>query len=439
MAAFFYVNAMQVDFASMLDMEHSGMVRMFKSLEETWLKGFLKASNSVYEGGVTEFLVNAKVISGTIVSFFANRKMALTKDVFIAAFGLPTEGMVGFMDIPKEIVVEMRRRFSGSDVPFRAPSKKKEMKMEFRLLHDIVAKPLCAKAGSFDMVTSEKFDLMVAISADLNVLREDLVKADLGESVNMHPQKVLTSKSVLTGTEGGDSLIAQPVGKEKRVVEKKKKKEKVKVVEKKPEVAGSQAAPKIIVRHQLGRRFIYRNCSSGAHYKEEPDQADLEGVFNYWKSNGVSTWSSPEEHAGGAQGSTASGPEATVTIPPQLEMHAGDVSHIPAQDEHMECGNETSNANEQEEHMEFENQIETECQNGHVATVAQSEHEEFTRAVETRAEQPVENQADDTSIVADKEERMDTARRGPTTIATPKSQFRTDPSDPGKAPSNIAP
>ncbi|KZV14252.1 hypothetical protein F511_44000 [Dorcoceras hygrometricum] len=228
MAAFFYVNAMQVDFASMLDMEHSGMVRMFKSLEETWLKGFLKASNSVYEGGVTEFLVNAKVISGTIVSFFANRKMALTKDVFIAAFGLPTEGMVGFMDIPKEIVVEMRRRFSGSDVPFRAPSKKKEMKMEFLLLHDIVAKPLCAKAGSFDMVTSEKFDLMVAISADLklnwaqflfqfllamvnnptrhsqgfvvqiSVLREDLVKADLGESVNMHPQKVLTSKSVLT-------------------------------------------------------------------------------------------------------------------------------------------------------------------------------------------------------------------------------------------------
>ncbi|KZV33525.1 hypothetical protein F511_08605 [Dorcoceras hygrometricum] len=33
----------------------------------------------------------------------------------------------------------------------------------------------------------------------------------------------------------------------------------------------------------------------------------------------------------------------------------------------------------------------------------------------------------------------DTASRGLTTIATPKSQFRTDPSDQGKAPSNIAP
>ncbi|KZV43613.1 hypothetical protein F511_00164 [Dorcoceras hygrometricum] len=33
----------------------------------------------------------------------------------------------------------------------------------------------------------------------------------------------------------------------------------------------------------------------------------------------------------------------------------------------------------------------------------------------------------------------DTASRGPTTIVTPKSQFRTCPSDHGKAPSNIVP
>ncbi|KZV16192.1 hypothetical protein F511_39860 [Dorcoceras hygrometricum] len=35
-------------------------------------------------------------------------------------------------------------------------------------------------------------------------------------------------------------------------------------------------------------------------------------------------------------------------------------------------------------------------------------------------------------------ELRDTASRGPTTIVTPKSQFRTDPSDHGKVPSNIA-
>ncbi|KZV27294.1 hypothetical protein F511_23203 [Dorcoceras hygrometricum] len=47
--------------------------------------------------------------------------------------------------------------------------KKKEMKMEFCLLHDIVAKALCAKAGSFDMASSEKFDLMVATSVGLEL------------------------------------------------------------------------------------------------------------------------------------------------------------------------------------------------------------------------------------------------------------------------------
>ncbi|KZV58057.1 hypothetical protein F511_37465 [Dorcoceras hygrometricum] len=67
MVASLFVNAMQVDFTSVLAMEHTGMVRMFKSLEETGLKGFQEVSNSVFEGAFTEFFANAKVIAGTIV------------------------------------------------------------------------------------------------------------------------------------------------------------------------------------------------------------------------------------------------------------------------------------------------------------------------------------------------------------------------------------
>ncbi|KZV58592.1 hypothetical protein F511_11884 [Dorcoceras hygrometricum] len=163
----------------------------------------------------------------------------MTKEIFIETFGLPTEGVTSFLDVPKETVVEMRNRFSGSDVPFRAPIEKREMKMEFWLLHDIVAKALCAKAGSFDMVTSEKFDLMVAISAGF--------KIDLEESVKLHPQEVLTNKSVQTyikknldvkptgetskhtkdtasGTEGGQSNITKPMDMQVETqVEKKNK------------------------------------------------------------------------------------------------------------------------------------------------------------------------------------------------------------------------
>ncbi|KZV41658.1 hypothetical protein F511_26459 [Dorcoceras hygrometricum] len=238
-----------VNFASVLTMEHSVMVKMFKSLEDLGLKGFLEASGSVYEEAVLEFFANAKVLAGTIVSLVGARNIAITKDTLI--------------------------EFSGSDEPFKAPNKKKEMKIEFRLLHDIVAKALCAKAGSFDQVTSEKLDIMIAITAGMkfnwaqilfqvlpnmvktpkrqwqgfaiqvSALLLHLVKENLGESVKMHPQKVLTSKSVQTyikrnseikptgesskqnedtasNAEGGESQGFQPINKVKPVNRKKK-------------------------------------------------------------------------------------------------------------------------------------------------------------------------------------------------------------------------
>ncbi|KZV20522.1 hypothetical protein F511_21036 [Dorcoceras hygrometricum] len=102
MSVSFSVNTLQVNFESVLAMEHSGMVSMFKMLETTGLKGFLTATGSVYEAAVGEFFANAKVIAETIVTSVANRKLALSKEIFAETFGLPTEGMVGFLDIPKE-------------------------------------------------------------------------------------------------------------------------------------------------------------------------------------------------------------------------------------------------------------------------------------------------------------------------------------------------
>ncbi|KZV35569.1 hypothetical protein F511_28411 [Dorcoceras hygrometricum] len=84
------------------------MARMFKTLEDTGLKGFLEASNSVYESAVVELFANAKVIVGTIIGFVANRKLALMKETFAEAFGLTTEGLTSFQDIPSQTVVEMR-------------------------------------------------------------------------------------------------------------------------------------------------------------------------------------------------------------------------------------------------------------------------------------------------------------------------------------------
>ncbi|KZV31313.1 hypothetical protein F511_38157 [Dorcoceras hygrometricum] len=147
------------------------------------------------------------------------------------------KGLLGFTDLPTKEVAEMKAMFSGTGVPFRPSNKKKDMKVEYRLLHNIVSKALCAKSGSFDVVTSEKLEMMVAISAglkvnwghilfqtlvamvhtpsrqsrgfavQLSILLEKMVKSDLGESLKLHPLKVLNHKSVLTYMKKNQAVV----------------------------------------------------------------------------------------------------------------------------------------------------------------------------------------------------------------------------------------
>ncbi|KZV40561.1 hypothetical protein F511_35330 [Dorcoceras hygrometricum] len=219
MAYSLFVNTLQVDFASVFAMEYTGMILMFKYLEDTGLRGFLEGTTSVFENAVTEFFVNAKVIAETIVSTVCNCKLVVTEDIFFATFKLPIEGITDLADIPKETIVEMLHRFSATDEPFKTSSKKIEKNFEYRMLHDIVSKFLCAKSGSFDTVTCEKFEFMFAISTGISVnwgrilfqrllsvvqnpkkqsqgytvpisiLMETLVNDDLGASIKIHPQK----------------------------------------------------------------------------------------------------------------------------------------------------------------------------------------------------------------------------------------------------------
>ncbi|KZV53659.1 UDP-glucose 6-dehydrogenase [Dorcoceras hygrometricum] len=118
-------------------------------------------------------------------------------DVFATAFQLSTEGFVSFSELPSKAVADMKALFSGNGVPLRPPNKKEDMKVEYRLLHDIVAKSLCAKDSSFDLVTSKK-QVISGFAVPLSILLERLVKAELGESVVLHPLKVLNNRSVLT-------------------------------------------------------------------------------------------------------------------------------------------------------------------------------------------------------------------------------------------------
>ncbi|KZV35770.1 hypothetical protein F511_33268 [Dorcoceras hygrometricum] len=93
-------------------MDNARMVKIFKSLEESGLQGFLGVSCSVFEGALTEFYANASVIARTVVSTVANRGLVIKMDVFVEAFQLPIEGMVSFSGPPAKAVVRTAKHIT---------------------------------------------------------------------------------------------------------------------------------------------------------------------------------------------------------------------------------------------------------------------------------------------------------------------------------------
>ncbi|KZV21039.1 hypothetical protein F511_09293 [Dorcoceras hygrometricum] len=136
MASSTVTNAYLVDFESVLNIpDNEGMQNMFKALESSGLRGFLGCKSVLFAG----------------------------------VFELPTEGLSNFYDVPKNLVYDARKIFSKSGVPVVPHGKKKLLKYEYRLLNDILAKSITVKAGSFDAVTTERFQMMTAIRFGLKI------------------------------------------------------------------------------------------------------------------------------------------------------------------------------------------------------------------------------------------------------------------------------
>ncbi|KZV33530.1 mucin-2-like [Dorcoceras hygrometricum] len=202
-----------VDFASVLAMDHAGMVCMFKSLQDIGLRGFLEGTTYVFDNVVTEFFINAKVIVGTVASTVCNRKLVITKEIFSATFQLPLEGMPSLADIPKETITEMRHTFSATDVDFKVSSKKKEMLFAYRLLHDIVAKSIfnwgrILFQRLLSMVQNRKRQSQGFI-VPISMLMGNLVKTDIGASVKLHSQNILMGKFVQSYIKKNQDIISK--------------------------------------------------------------------------------------------------------------------------------------------------------------------------------------------------------------------------------------
>ncbi|KZV38164.1 splicing factor 3B subunit 1 [Dorcoceras hygrometricum] len=204
------------------------MVKMFKALECSGLKGFLGCSSAIYEAALVEFFQNASVQDDKVICTVQEKSVEFTEEVFAGTFDLPTEGLTDMSDVPKYLVFDARTAFSYDGEQLNTSCKKREMKFDFHLLNDILAKTVTVKAGSFDAVTHERFLMMSAINGGVkvnwgrllfNIFKDMVTPAtkqargyavqicillmgatdlELGESKDFSPLKILTEKTVGT-------------------------------------------------------------------------------------------------------------------------------------------------------------------------------------------------------------------------------------------------
>ncbi|KZV21287.1 hypothetical protein F511_26245 [Dorcoceras hygrometricum] len=162
-------NTIHVLFDYVLAMDDEGIVAIFKALVASGLKGFLGCPAVIYEDALIEFFQHGSVRDGMVVSTIQGKTVEFIEEIFVGTFELPMDGLTDLNEVPKDLVFYTRSIFSFAGELVSTSWKKREMKIEFRLLSDILAKSIFMKAGSFDAVTHERFLMMAAINGGINI------------------------------------------------------------------------------------------------------------------------------------------------------------------------------------------------------------------------------------------------------------------------------
>ncbi|KZV48844.1 hypothetical protein F511_19301 [Dorcoceras hygrometricum] len=184
MASSLISNSHHIVFDVVFGMEDTDLVQMFESLIATGLKNFLGCPAVFNEAALTEFFANSSVREdGLVVSTVNGFTVEISEEVFAATFELPVEGLTDLSEVPKNLVFDARSLFSISKEQVSLSCLKKAMKIQYRLLHDILAKTIYVKAGSFDSVTRDRFMLMTAITFDVKINWSSLLFGVLREMV----------------------------------------------------------------------------------------------------------------------------------------------------------------------------------------------------------------------------------------------------------------
>ncbi|KZV33527.1 hypothetical protein F511_32808 [Dorcoceras hygrometricum] len=169
MASSLISNTVHVLFDSVLAMENSDIVATFEALVASGLQGFLGCPAVIYEASLIEFFQNGSVRDGMVISTIQGKSVEISEAMFAGKFELPMDGLTDLNEVPKDLVFDAKSVFSFTGEQVSTSCKKREMKIEFRLLSDILAKSITVKAGSFDVVTHERFLMMAAINGGVRI------------------------------------------------------------------------------------------------------------------------------------------------------------------------------------------------------------------------------------------------------------------------------
>ncbi|KZV28253.1 hypothetical protein F511_02123 [Dorcoceras hygrometricum] len=204
MASSLINNSIQVYFDSVFSMADEGMVHMFKALESSGLCGFLGCSSAIYEAALVDFFHSTSVRDNKVISAVQGKYIEISKELFAGIFELPTDGLTDMGKVPKDFVFDARRAFSADGKQLKTSCKKREIKIEFRLLNDILAKTVIVKEGYFDagypsadMVTPASKKAR-GFAVQICIILKGAPDSDLGESKAFPPLKILTAKTIGT-------------------------------------------------------------------------------------------------------------------------------------------------------------------------------------------------------------------------------------------------
>ncbi|KZV29319.1 Catalase [Dorcoceras hygrometricum] len=139
------------------------MVSVFNALMAYGVEGFFGCPSVLYEAALVDFFENGSVRDGLVVSSVNGVPVEITEQLFAEAFELPMDGLSELLEIPKDKVFDARSLVSLTGEPVSTSGKKSQIKIEYRLLCDIMAKTISVKAGSFDAITTEIFLMLTEI------------------------------------------------------------------------------------------------------------------------------------------------------------------------------------------------------------------------------------------------------------------------------------